>query len=63
MGTKQKALMVLVVIAAGIVLYISVIYPRQVKETCKKASLTFPKEVQEQFYRNCVAESGANPFE
>lgn len=58
MNKKKIILMILILLVLGSVFYISVIYPANVKKTCKKAMTTFPTESQEQFYRNCVAESG-----
>ncbi len=61
MNKKRIILIIIALLAVGFVFYVSVVYPVNVKKACQKAMYTFPKESQEQFYRNCVAESGVNP--
>lgn len=62
MTKKKIILIILFLLIVGFVFYISVVYPANVKKTCKKAMVTFPIESQKQFYINCVAESGVDPY-
>ena len=58
MKKTKIVIIVLLLVVVSILFYGLVLYPTHVKKTCTKTAQTFSKDYQEQFYINCIAESG-----
>lgn len=61
MKNTTKKLLIILICLVILFVFASYWYDARVKRICDEAMLSFPKESQEQFYRNCVAEGGVSP--